>query len=94
MQKRVQKLITFSPQLYNLVDEKAQRLGVSFPEYIRSLAVTDIKEAGVPDLAVSPELEEEIGASLADAKAGKTVEFDPENPKEMDALFEESEKSL
>lgn len=88
MQKqRVQKLITFSPQLYELVEGKAQRLGVTFPEYIRSLALEDIKDNKAPYITVSPELEEEIELSLADFKKGDYKEFDPENEDDMNELF-------
>ncbi len=41
---RVQKLITFSPKLYALLKNKAERLGMTFPEYIRHLGVSDIKD--------------------------------------------------
>ncbi len=89
MQKqRVQKLITFSPQLYDLVEGKAQRLGVTFPEYIRSLALEDIKDNKAPYITVSPELEEEIELSLADFKKGDYKEFDPENENDMNELFD------
>lgn len=88
MQKqRIQKLITFSPKLYTIVEEKANRLGVSFPEYIRSLALEDIKDEQVPFMVASEELDTVIGQSLDEAKTGKLHEFDPDNDADMDDLF-------
>lgn len=71
--KRVQKLITFSPQLYAIVKQKADRLGVSFPEYLRMLAVTDVKkEVEVEKIPmVDEETEKRIGESLKDFKEGR-----------------------
>ena len=68
---RVQKLITFSPHLYTLVDKKADKLGVSFPEYIRMLAVFDIKEQAEELPLVDEETEKQIGRSLQALKEGK-----------------------
>jgi len=42
-EKRVQKLITFSPKLYGHLKAKAERLGMGFAEYIRYLGVNDLK---------------------------------------------------
>lgn len=71
MQSRVQKLITFSPHLYNLVGKKAEKLGVSFPEYIRMLAVFDIRERIEELPMVDEETEKLIGKSLQDIKEGR-----------------------
>jgi len=71
MQNRVQKLITFSPNLYTLVERKAEKLGVSFPEYIRILAVSDIKEQVEELPMVDEETEKQIGRSLQDIKKGR-----------------------
>jgi len=71
MQNRVQKLITFSPNLYTLVERKAEKLGVSFPEYIRILAVSDIKEQVEELTMVDIETEKQIGKSLQDIKKGR-----------------------
>lgn len=87
--KRVQKLITFSPQLYTHLEEKARRLGVTFPEYIRSLALEDIKTEVTDAIVASPEMEEAIGASLHDYQTGKFSEFDPADTAQLKALFDE-----
>lgn len=68
---RIQKLITFSPHLYTLVEEKAEKLGVSFPDYIRILAVSDIKEQVEQLPMVDEETEKQIGKSLQDLKEGR-----------------------
>lgn len=64
--QRIQKLITFSPQLYRLLEKKAQRLGVSFPEYIRGLAVNDIKKTVEQSPLVDEETEKQIAKGLDD----------------------------
>ena len=81
MQKdRIQKLITFSPNLYTLAERKAQKLGISFPEYIRMLAVFDIKEKVEELPMVDEETEKQIAKSLHDIKKGRytTVRTDKE----------------
>jgi hypothetical protein len=84
---RVQKLITFSPQLYNLVEDKAKKLGVTFPEYIRSLAVEDLKENDY--IVASPETERQIGIALKEIEEGKGVEYDPDNSEDVKKMWGE-----
>jgi hypothetical protein len=84
---RVQKLITFSPQLYSLVEDKAKKLGVTFPEYIRSLAVEDLKENDF--IVASPETERQIGMALKDMDEGKFIEYDPDNPEDVKKMYGE-----
>lgn len=89
MQKdRIQKLITFSPNLYVLVEEKAEKLGVSFPEYIRMLAVSDIKEQVEQLPMVDEATEKQIAKSLRDIKEGKytTIKTDEELGKHLKSL--------
>ncbi len=69
--RRVQKLVTFSPQLYLLVKEKAERLGLSFPEYLRLLAATDVKKEVERIPMVNEETEKRIGKSLEAYKKGE-----------------------
>lgn len=70
--QRVQKLITFSPQLYKFMEKKAKKIGVSFPEYIRVLAVNDIKDMIDENLPMVSENEEkQIMQSLQDIKRGR-----------------------
>jgi len=77
--QRIQKLITFSPHLHNLVEKKAEKFGISFPEYIRMLAVSDIKKQ------VDEETEKQIGQSLQDLKAGRYTTI--KTKKELDAYI-------
>jgi len=72
MQKnRVQKLITFSPYLYALVKNKAESFGISFTEYLRLLAVNDIKEETKNIPLVNSEMEKQIGENLKALKKDK-----------------------
>lgn len=72
---RVQKLITFSPNLFTLVERKAEKLGISFTEYIRMLAVSDIKEQVEELPMVDEKTEKLIGKSLQDLKEGRYTEL-------------------
>ena len=59
----IQKLITFPPELYVLIEKKARKLGLSFTEYMRGLAANDINK-NVNILFVDKKTEEHIGKSL------------------------------
>src|SRR3990167_1628516 len=84
---RIQKLITFSSQLYSLVKEKAERLGLSFPEYLRLLAVSDVKKEVEQIPIVDEETEKRIGQSLKDFEKGRFTTIDPLNEKELNKLL-------
>lgn len=68
---RIQKLITFSPQLYEIVLAKAKQLGLSFGEYIRHLTITDVKKEVKQLSMVDEETERRIGQSLKDLEEGR-----------------------
>lgn len=86
--QRIQKLITFSPHLHDLVEKKAEKLGVSFPEYIRMLAVSDIKEQVEQLPMVDEDTEEQIGKSLEDLRKGHytVLRTDKDIDKHFDSL--------
>jgi len=86
--QRIQKLITFSPQLYELIEQKVSKLGVSFPEYIRSLAVNDVKRNVEFTSFLTHEEEEGVKNSLADIRAGRyiIVRTDEEIEKHLQSL--------
>lgn len=79
---RVQKLITFSPQLYQIILAKAKQLGLSFGEYMRHLAIIDIKEEIGNLPMVDEETEKRIGQSLKDLEEGRYTIV--KNKKELD----------
>lgn len=72
---RVQKLITFSPQLYEIIFAKARQLGLSFGEYIRHLAVIDIKDQVTPLEFLDSQTEKRIAKGLKDYKNGRYTEI-------------------
>ncbi|MBI4037414.1 hypothetical protein HY382_00005 [Candidatus Curtissbacteria bacterium] len=80
---RVQKLITFSPQLYQVVLTKARQLGLSFGEYMRHLAVIDVKEEIERLPIVDDASDKRIGQSLKDLEEGRYVEVDPSDDKAL-----------
>lgn len=83
---RVQKLITFSPQLYEVVISKARHLGLSFGEYMRHLAIIDVKEEIERMPMVDEETNKRIGESLKALKEGRYSVIDPSNEVELDRL--------
>lgn len=85
--KRVQKLITFSPQLARYIEFKAEKMGVSFPEYIRALAMNDIKDQVDDIIVASPEMERQIGLAMQEVDQGHVSYLDPSNQDELDQLF-------
>lgn len=80
---RVQKLITFSPQLYWIVLAKAKHLGLSFGEYVRHLAITDVKDEVERLPMVSEQTDKRVGQSLKDLEEGRYVEVDPSSEKSL-----------
>lgn len=79
---RIQKLLTFSPQLYANAQSRAGELGVPFAEYLRHLIMKDV-ENEAPVEMVDGETEKRIGESLAAYDRGEyftlTTETDIEN---------------
>ncbi len=78
---RIQKLITFSPQLYQVVLTKARQLGLSFGEYMRHLAIIDVKEEIERLPMVDDATDKRIGQSLKDLDEGRYTEVDPSDDK-------------
>lgn len=85
--QRVQKLITFSPQLYEIVLAKAKQLGLSFGEYIRHLAIIDIKEEIKHLPMVDEATDRRIGQSLKDLSEGRFIDVDPSNEKALNKVL-------
>lgn len=80
---RIQKLITFSPQLYQVVLTKARQLGLSFGEYMRHLAIIDVKEEIEHLPMVDDATDKRIGQSLKDLEEGRYTEVDPSDDKAL-----------
>lgn len=80
---RIQKLITFSPQLYQVVLTKARQLGLSFGEYMRHLAIIDVKEEIEHLPMVDDVTDKRIGQSLKDLEEGRYTEVDPSDDKAL-----------
>lgn len=72
---RVQKLVTFSPQLYSNAETKAKQLGVPFAEYLRHLIIKDVEENIVDLPMVDEETDRRIGESLEAYKRGEYTEL-------------------
>ncbi|MBI3282913.1 hypothetical protein HYZ70_02450 [Candidatus Curtissbacteria bacterium] len=81
--QRIQKLITFSPQLYQVVLAKARHLGLSFGEYMRHLAIIDVKKEVEHLPMVDEATDKRIGRSLKDLKEGRYTEVDPSNERAL-----------
>lgn len=74
---RIQKLVTFTPRLYNSAEEKARRLGVPFAEYVRHLIMKDVEDDAARFPLVDAETNRQIGLSLKDLKEGRFVDVIP-----------------
>jgi hypothetical protein len=82
-QDRVQKLVTFSPKLYNSAVARANSLGIPFAEYVRHTLIKDVEEGNRNVPMVDSETEKRIGQSLKDIENGKYIEVDPANKEEL-----------
>lgn len=80
--KRIQKLITYSPRLYELALARAKELGLSFNEYQRYVMTKDIDERAI--LMVDEETEKRIGERLKDVERGDYITVDPRVPGELE----------
>lgn len=82
---RVQKLVTFSPQLYHNAEMKSKQLGVTFAEYVRHLIINDVEEdTNLP--MVDEETNKRIGQSLKALKEGKFSVIDPSKEEELNKI--------
>lgn len=81
-QARVQKLVTFSPKLYNSVITRANSLGIPFAEYVRHTLIKDVEESSKNLPMVAAETEKGIGQSLKDIEEGRYTIV--KNKKELD----------
>ncbi len=82
-QDRVQKLVTFSPKLYNSALARANSLGIPFAEYVRHTLIKDVEESNENIPMVDAETEKRIGQSLKDYAEGRYTII--KNKKELDA---------
>ncbi len=83
---RVQKVVTFSPQLYFCADTKAKQLGVPFAEYLRHLVLKDVEKEAEEIYMVDEETERRIGESFKALNEGRYFDVDPSNEEEMKKL--------
>ena len=75
VQKRIQKHIGFSPSVIEVAEKKAERFGMTFPEYVRFLVLGDVRtEMEQVEVLEGEELESFI-RGIEDYKAGRTTKF-------------------
>ena len=84
---RVQKLVTFSPELYQLTLTRAKSVGLSFADYLRHILVKEIEEEKY-DLVRLDKLAKQ---GLSEYRAGKTKSIS--TPSELKAYLKEIEKA-
>ena len=85
--QRLQKLVTVSPRLYQLGKQRADGLGLTFPEYLRHLLVTAIENETQNIPMVDQATEKRIGQSLKEYKAGKYTSINPNDEDALDRLL-------
>lgn len=89
---RVQKLVTFSPQLYSNAETKAKQLGIPFAEYLRHLIIKDV-EKDIADLPmVDAETNKRIGESLEAYKRGEYTTI--KTKEDLEKYFAEIHKQI
>lgn len=71
--KRIQKLITFSPQLYARAKQRAADLGLTFNEYQRFITAKDVDLEIIHPSVVSEILAADRGSLVHDVK-GNVIE--------------------
>lgn len=86
-QNRVQKLVTFSPKLYNSAVARANSLGIPFAEYVRHTLIKDVEESNKNLPMVDGETEKRIGQSLKDYAEGHYTVVDPSDEKALDKIL-------
>ncbi|HLD26679.1 MAG TPA: hypothetical protein VJB63_01860 [Patescibacteria group bacterium] len=88
--ERVQKVVSFPVTLYQLANNKAQNLGLSFGEYIKFLLVSDVKKSKKPILPVGRQvsrLEKITKEALEESKRGEVEIID--TPAKLETSFEQ-----
>jgi hypothetical protein len=68
---RIQKLISFPPELYDFAKTKANKFGFTFSEYIKHLIANDVKFQVEQMEMVDTETEASIARSVEDFKKGR-----------------------
>jgi hypothetical protein len=80
----IRKTTTYTSVMYKRAKKKADRLGLTFHEYLKHLIASDISGEYIEQ--ASPGLEKEIGKALEDVKAGRVYPLDPFDKNSMDKL--------
>jgi len=72
---KIPRQIVFTTKLNEVATSKANKMGVSVPEYIRYLILQDNQDQHRDMPFVSDEMEEMIGKSIQDYLNGKTTDL-------------------
>lgn len=83
----ITKQVVFSEDLVGKAEERAQSLGITFPEYVRFLIVQDTKQVTEQEWILNSPTAQEIIKSVAAHKAGdfRTLGSD----KDIDSYIDE-----
>ncbi len=85
-QKRIQKLINFSPRLYDNALLKAKMFGFSFSDYVKFLIANDVKSQVEKTEFLGKEEEESVARGIEDYKNKQG--FLAKNSKDLDKHFD------
>lgn len=86
--RTVQSMITFPQNLYRLVEMRAKRYGMLVPEYIRFLALDDIRDEADKVEILDEKTSREVGKALKDIKEGRVSRV-LKNEDDIDSYFDE-----
>lgn len=81
--QNIQKLITFSPHLYSIIQSQAKKVGLSFNEYIKHVAVKDFENSQEPVEYLDEETEKRLEIAMKDLNEGKYVDVDVNDNKAL-----------
>lgn len=81
---RIQKLITFSPQLYGNAQLRAEELGIPFAEYLRHLIISDVEKERSQQILLNTQANERLDQSYREISEGNFLDIDPSKENELE----------
>jgi predicted DNA-binding protein len=71
LQQDIRQSITLKENLFNTLNQRAENLGLSYPDYVRYLIVKDNEDQLKKDSKLGKDAEEALKKAIEDIKSGK-----------------------
>lgn len=71
LQQDIRQSITLKENLFNTSNQRAENLGLSYPDYVRYLIVKDNEDQLKKDSKLGKDAEEALKKAIEDIKSGK-----------------------